>query len=176
MAKKEIRAITASGDMVGIIDHGFDVDTSLKNLTFEDKGIKSKITGDIGSQMDGESSVRIVGSKAAAVVTAVEKVSLDMKSEKIGEVKDLARKGLFGGAVEVKPELAIPPMEIRRAAEILSAAGISASIIERVELNSERLKEMNESASASVEEEAARKILKDCLVQDTTFRVKYERL
>ena len=37
MAKKEIRLIVASESQAAIIDHGADVDTQIKNLSYEDK-------------------------------------------------------------------------------------------------------------------------------------------
>ena len=43
MAKKDIRIITASTSLASLIDRGAAVDVELKNLGFEDKGIKSKL-------------------------------------------------------------------------------------------------------------------------------------
>ena len=78
---KEMRMIMASEDISGLIDHGAEVDNQIKNLTSEDKGIKSKLTETISPQIqEGESSVRVKATVSAVVVTVVERVDIDLAS------------------------------------------------------------------------------------------------
>jgi len=174
MAKKEIRMVMASGDAAGIVDHGFEVDTQLKNLTFEDKGIKSKISEFAATEIQsGETSVRFRGTQAAAVVSAVEKVELDAEAESFPVVRSAIDSGLLEGFVERKLSLVVPPAEVERAAEALKAAGIKVSVAESLSVTADALKNKE---VASVEQGAAVKALKACSKSDVSYRVKYEKV
>src|SRR3990172_3896792 len=101
MAKKEIRSIKASEGVAGLIDHGYDVDVQIKNLTMEDKGIKSKLTASVDDEFQqGESSLRMDGTRASAVVTMAEKLTPDSSLPGWGDVVKAVDAGLLDGILE----------------------------------------------------------------------------
>ena len=173
MAKKEIRMIVAAADVAGIVDHGADVDTQLKNLSFEDKGIKAKLAECVtGEFQTGESSVRLTGEKAAAVITATEKTDIDCSAESFAAVRKAIDDGILEGVVERKLSLVVPPADVQRAADALKAAGIMATVTESLSVSAETLRTQEAS---SVEQSKAIGALKGCVTTDVSYRVKYER-
>lgn len=174
MAKKEIRMVMASGDVAGIVDHGSEVDTQLKNLTFEDKGIKSKISEFAAAELqEGEVSVRLRGSQAAAVVSAAEKVELDAEAESFPAVRKAIDSGLLEGFVERKLSLVVPPADVERASVALKAAGIQVSVAETLSVTAAALRD---PLVASLEQGDAVKALKACSKSEVSYRVKYEKV
>lgn len=174
MAKKEIRVITASEDVVGIIDHGADVDTQLKNLTYEDRAIKVRIAQAVeGVFQEGETSVRLKGGFSAVMVTASEKVELDAGAESFPEVRKAIDAGLLEGFVERKLSLVVPPADVERAAEVLRQAGIMAAAAETLSVEAESLRGRETS---SMEQALAVKALRACSSSEVTYRVKYEKV
>jgi len=172
MAKKEIRMLVASEDVAGIIDHGADVDTQIKDLTDEDKGIKSKLTETLASQMqEGEVSIRVKGNTAAAVITASEKVEVDYASGQFAAVKDAVDKGILDGVVEQKKSIALPQDDVKKAVEILNQAGIKATMTETLSVKAEALRQ----EAKSVEQAKAMVVLGGCVKREKTYRVKYEK-
>jgi len=173
MAKKEIRMITASEDVANIIDQGAEVDTELKNLTFQDKALKGKITAASESLFEpGESSVRVQGTKSKAVVTAVSKNVLNESSHEFHLVEDALKKGLLSDVVKESRSLNIPNDKLDEALVALKAAGINATISESYTLDSQVYGEF--SVGSSPERAAAKKALDDCVSSSTSYRIKYE--
>ena len=178
MAKREIRAVTASEDISAIIDHGYDVDTKIKNLSNEDKGLKLQITNSAKDQLDGdELSVRLMGKTAAVVVSGVEKVDLDVSAEQFPQVCEAIDNGLLSGIVERTLTLTLPPADVERAAEALTKAGIRSVVTETLKVSSDVLRDqLTTGVTASLQYADALKALSKCLKRDVSFRVKYERL
>jgi hypothetical protein len=175
MAKKEIRLIVASESQAAIIDHGADVDTQIKNLSYEDKGIKAKIRELAEKKMnEGEKSVRISGEKSLALVSVSQKVELDVSAEKFPLVKSAVDKGFLGGIVVKEFNVVIPSADLVRAAAVLKAAGIQATLEETLGLNKAVFDEMA-MAGVSQEEANARAALKESVSKSETFRIAYER-
>ncbi len=173
---KGIRVVTASADMAAIIDRGADVDIELKNLGFEDEGLKKKIReAATSSMMEGETTLRLEGEKAAAVVSASEKMQVRAAAEQFDELKGVVKKGLLEGVVTSKQELVVPPADIERAVEALNQAGIGASIVESLSVKAADVRSMRESEAESSEHVNARKALEACLVSTVSYRVKYEK-
>lgn len=173
MAKREVRSITASSDIAAIIDHGADVDTQIKKLGIEDKGLKAKIVETAeGSLGEEELSVRMVGSKASAIVSGVEKLELDVSSEVFPLVREAIGNGFLSGVVNRNLALVVPPEDIERSAAALKQAGIRASVSETLSVSAEALRE---DKTISVEEGQARGLLRKCLKRDLSFRVKYDK-
>ena len=57
-----MRVITASEEVASLVDQGATVDKELKNLTYQDKGFKKKITDYAEGEWEGgEKSLRIEG-------------------------------------------------------------------------------------------------------------------
>lgn len=178
MAKRDIKAVTASADVAAIIDRGADVDAQLKNLGFEDKGLKTKITDSARNQLDeGELSVRLLGKTSAAVVSGVEKVELDVGAEQFPQVRAAIDGGLLAGVVERSVSLVIPPGDVERAAVELRKAGIRATVTETLKVSADVLRDqMAPGMTGSVQEVAALHALAKCVKKDVSFRVKYERI
>jgi hypothetical protein len=178
MAKREIRAVTASEDISAIIDHGYDVDNKIKNLSYEDKGLKLQITNSAKDQLDGdELSVRLLGKTAAVVVSAVEKVDLDVSAEQFPQVREAIDNGILSGIVERTMTLTLPPADVERAAEALTKAGIRSVVTETLKVSSDVLRDqLKTGVTTSLQYADALKALSKCLKRDVSFRVKYERL
>jgi len=172
----DVRIITASADVAAIVDRGAEVDENLKNLTYEDKGLKVKIT-EVGSEAmeDGESSVKLEGSSSRALVSSSEKLDIDASAERYPEMKDAVDKGLLEGVVTRKMVLTVPQGDVDRAAEALKAAGIDATVSESLSVKAADVKKASESEVASSDHATAQAALKDCLVSKVSYRVKYEK-
>jgi hypothetical protein len=171
-----VRVITASADMSAIIDRGADVDESLKNLTYEDKGLKLKITEAGSEALEGdETSVKLEGSSARALVSAAESFGIDASGERYNEMKEAVEKGLLEGIVVRKLVLTVPQGDVDRAAEALNAAGIDATVSESMSVKKADVKKAEESEAASTDHATAQAALKDCLVSKVSYRVKYEK-
>ncbi len=177
MAKREIKAVTASADVAAIIDRGADVDAQIKNLGFEDKGLKGKITEAARNQLDeGELSVRLLGKFASATVSGVEKIDLDMSSEQFPKVREAINNGLLNGIVDRTQTLTLPPADVERAAEVLSKAGIKAVVTESLKVSAESLRSMASGKTMLVQQADAFVALTKCLIKDVSFRVKFDKL
>lgn len=177
MAKREIRAVATLADVSVIIDRGADVDAEIKNLGFEDKGLKVKISEVAQNQLDeGELSVRLLGRKSAAVVSGVEKVELDASAEQFPKVREAIDKGLLTDYVERTLTLVVPSDVAVAAADVLSRAGIRASVQETLKVSSEAFRKVVEVRSTSLEKGEAEAALLKCVKRDVSFRVKYERI
>jgi hypothetical protein len=174
MAKQEIRKIVASSDIAGLIDRGAEIDTELKNLTFQDKGHKKQITTHVENLIeDDETSVRVEGNLASALVTAMKQYSFVATHEKAKEVTDAAEKGILGGAVKVIISVRIPPADMARAVEVLNEAGIPATLTKSYDIEAKNYREFSDEVSPEVA--AIKDILDECIDETTSFRVKYEK-
>lgn len=177
MAKREIKAVEASADVAAIIDRGADVDSQIKNLGFEDKGLKTKITEAAQNQLNpGELSVRLVGKTSAAVVSGVEKIELDYNSEHWKTAREALDKGLLQGVIEITRTLVMPPDSVLKAAEILQKAGMGVGVEEFIKIvDSSVLTDEGKSFVGSVQAGEAIVALSKCVKKDVTFRVKYDK-
>lgn len=174
---KEIRMVSASADIAPLIDRGADVDTQIKNLTYEDKGIKARL-GETASNtiQEGETSIRFKGEKSAAVVSAVEKLELNADAEDFTKVKNAVESGLLAGLVEKEQQLVIPAAQIEDAVACLRHNGFkSAMIAETLTINAESFKKIDLN-DVSSEQGKARNALNKCVSKTVTYRVKYERV
>lgn len=175
MAKKEIRMVTAEESLATLIDRGATIDVELKNLSFEDKGIKTKLGERVGSDFsEGEQSLRFDGNKARALVTRVDNVDINTGAEKFADVKLAIEKGLLKDVVEVSQKLTVPPAMIEQAAEILKAAGIAASLSTSYAVDPGAYRDLLSKSTSTVEDDEARKSLAASVEESMTFRVKYE--
>ena len=174
---KEIRLITASADLVSTVDRGAQVDSEIKTLTVEDKAIKAKITGFIDDEFkEGETNLKLAGTKAEAVVTAVEKYTLNASAPSYPELRKAVDSGLLQGIVDKSQQLAVPPEQIVKAAEALKKAGVPATIVESFSVNAAAYRESMSSEVSSPEQTVARRNLKACVSREVAFRVKYEKM
>ena len=177
MAKREIKAVQASSDVAAIVDRGADVDVQIKNLGFEDKGLKTKITEAAQNQLNpGELSVRLIGKTAAAVVSGVEKIELDVSAESFSIVREAILNGLMTGIVERNVSLIVPPGDVEKAAEVLKTAGIRATVTESIKIvDSDILNNSNYAVLTQAHLAQAVEALRKCVKKDVSFRVKYEK-
>jgi len=175
MAKKSMRAITASEGIAPVIVRGAEVDTEIKSLTVEDKGIKAKLIEVLAEEIQtDETSVRVEADRSAAVISAAEKTTIRVGADKYGELREAVKKGLLP-IVEMKQSLTVPPAEVERAAEILNEAGVTATVTESLTVKAADVRKMRESETASTEHHEAERALEACLDTDTSYRVKYEK-
>ena len=169
---KQMRMITASCDTGALIDRGFDVDVQIKNLGLEDKGIKSRINEGMPTTLqEGETSLKIEGIKAIAVITVVEKYEIDANAETFPVVRQAVDNGLLADVVEKTQQLAVPASDIEKAAKILKDAGIKAMVAEAFAINAESFRKISASGVLSTEQLC----LSKCVSKTTTYRVKYDR-
>jgi hypothetical protein len=177
MAKRDIRVVTASdSDVVGLIDHGADVDVQIKNLTSEDKAIKKQL-GDLANCniTEGELSIRLAGKRSVALVSGVEKVDFDVTAPSYQAAKDAIDKGILWKVVDKTKSVNIPPAELDKAIEVLKQAGINIAVVESIKVSTEALdSEMAPGKTASKEYVDALNNLKNSLKREVTFKVKYE--
>lgn len=174
---KDIRVIVATGEVAELVDKGAQIDANIKKLTVEDKAIKEKITTATKDEIkDGEVSVKVSGNSAAVLVTASESVSVDTSAEGYQELWGLLENGFLSKVVEYKKQLAVPPEDIKRAAEMLQESGIRATVTSSVSVKAEDIRKMRCASSVSKEETEAMKVLDKCLSKSITFRIKYEKV
>jgi hypothetical protein len=175
MAKKEIRMILAKDSLALLIDRGASVDVELKNLTFEDKGIKSKINEQVVADFaEGEQSLRFDGKQARALISKTDTFNINTGAESFTKVKAAVDAGLLKEVVDVTQKLSVPPAHLAKAAAILTAAGIPASLTDSYEVEPEAYRALLAKATSTVEEDEARKALAASVEHGTNFRVKYE--
>lgn len=175
-AKKEIRVITASGDLASVVDRGADVETLVENLTYESKGLKTKISeAASGHKWDSELSVRLRGNTATAIATSVEKVELDVSASTYPDFKAALDKGFLTDVVDKKLKLVIPPDQISAAMAILSQSGLKVSMVEELTTTAKKVREMNEQTASNPEVAAAVTALNGCLKKASNWRIDYER-
>jgi hypothetical protein len=173
---KKMKKITASESLIPVIERGAAVDVEIKNLTFEDKGIKAKIGEEAGHLLtDGESSVRISAKTSVAVVTRVEKVELDAGAEGFETVASAVKMGDLKSVVERKLTIMVPPDKVEAAAKLLAAANIDVAVKESYDVDPAAYRAFVGSTQSSPEGEAIRKSLEKVARKTETFRVKYDK-
>lgn len=176
MAKKEMRMIVASEDLAAIVDRGYDLDTEIKNKTFEDKGIKTKITESVSGQIQtGETSVRLEGNVGVAVVTAVESMELDLGAKRLPEVLAAVDSGVLGGWVDKRRSLVVDQADAEKARDILVKAGVNANVVISMKVSAETLRDQKAGAFGPPEQKVALEALNESIKRETTYRVKYEK-
>ena len=173
MAKKEIRMVTASSDAASIIDRGASVKTELDNLGYEDKGLKFKISEiAVGQLEDGEGSIRLEGTDSVATVSESVKLDINVQAEQYPKLKETVKIG-FLPRVTVKKNLVIPKKDIDKAAEILLKAGITANVVESLNITANDMCKMSQNEEMSLEESTALQTLKSCIESSKSYRVRY---
>jgi len=176
MAKKSnVRTITASEKARGLVDRGYSVDVEMKNLGFEDKGIKKMLAGELEGEFEADSSIRVKGVEGAAVVTQSEKFEIKGDADKVDAVRKDVDKGLLGDVVKVEEVLNVPVADRAKAATILQAAGIKATTSVKLSVDPEEFRVMSSSESESIEALRAAKALKEVVERSVSYRVKYEK-
>jgi hypothetical protein len=170
------KLITGSEKVLGLVDRGYEVDVEIKNLGFEDKGIKKMLAEELLEEFGDDTSIRVEGSSAAAVVTQSEKFTLDSKSADIVGVHAATERGLLGDAVKLEESLAVPADECQRASEILKAAGIEALVMTKMSVNPAEYRALNDRESVSAEEAQAKEALDRLVKKTVSHRVKYEKI
>lgn len=178
MAKVEARLITASSDVKALVDKGFEVNTQYDNLGAEDKAIKAKIKEFVESKIEkNESNVSVAGTKAQAVVTAVESYELNKASESFEAVKKHSSDGEFlSSAVKKQTSLSVAPSEIEKAVKILKASGVGVLVAETYKVDAKGFRAMRDSETLSSEEKELRSALVKCAKRDVSYRLTYEKL
>lgn len=172
---KEMRSMVAAADVTPLIDRGAEVDVELKNLSLEDKGIKARL-GSVTAEaiQEGETSIRLTGTTASAVVSAVDKFEINTNAEDFGKVRIAVDLGFLDGVVEKNKQLAVPQADIEKAAEILKKAGINAMIAESFAIVGNEFKKSLASGVSSEQGKAA-SVLNKCVEKTVSYRVKYEK-
>jgi len=170
-----LRLITASEGLAPVIDRGAEIDRQIKALGKEDGEIKAKIIEEGKEQIEKtETSLKIQGKQAVAVLTASESMSVNAAADEFPALKDLVKRGFLQAVVEEKKALVVPPGDVEKAADVLKREGISATVTYSVSVKAADVRKMRESEVASEEEAKARNALESCLTVSTTHRVKYE--
>lgn len=171
---KEIRKIVASETVAPIIDKGGEIDSQIKALTEQDKSVKAQIIETVAKQIrETEVSVKVLGIKSSATVTAAERYTFNMATPEFSDIKKAVESGLLQNVVDRKLELAVSEANVEKAVEILKANGIMASSLVSWSVNPEKYRDFTQSESASLEENKLRQSLKKCLVKEVNHRVKY---
>ena len=176
MAKSKARLITASEKVTGLVQRGYELDVELKNLGFEDKGIKAMLADELENEFDDSTSVRIEATSGAAVVSQSEKYAVKGDAETIGKVREAVENGLLGEAVKTEHVLNVPVAERERAAQILQAAGIGATTTVALTVDPAEYRALKESETASEESAEAKKALESITERKVSYRVKYEKI
>lgn len=169
MAKKDMRVIVASDSAVGLIDRGADVDVELKNLSFEDKGIKASLINEFSGKITpDETSVVLEGAAARATLTRKEKISLDEDNAGFAAVIDsIETRSKLAGIVTVGVALDLPVQSMSEALKVLKAAGIQASLRRSYSVDAAALRDAPDSDEV--------RALKAVTITETTYAVKYSR-
>jgi len=176
MAKKKIRMVTASTeDKAAIIDRGAEVKTSLENLTYEDKGVKVKISEIAEVELvEDETSIRLEGNEAIATVSISEKVNINVKSERFPALQKAVKSGFLADVVSVKTNIVISQKDMIEAEVILRLAGISSKVIETLSVKADDVRIIRKAKTQSLEESKAEQALLSCIESVKSYRVKYD--
>lgn len=178
MAKKiTARTMAASDDVAAIIDRGGEVDTQLKNLSCEDKGIKKRLADEVVPNLQGgELALRLEGKLSVAAISCVEKYEVDAACEKFSEADKAIRAGVFGDAVKVVKSLAVPADKVEAAYAVLKQMGMTDVLLQvGYEVDPEEYRVLAASTASTPEKQAAVEALKASVSRKTTFRVTYDR-
>lgn len=176
MAKSKTKLITASGQVQGLVEQGYGIDVDIKNLTFKDKGVKKLLSESLKDEFDETTSVRVEATNGAAMVTQSEKYVIKGDAETIVKVREAAENGLLGDAVKTQKVLNVPVADRQKAAKILQAAGISATILVELSIIPAEYRELQNSESASVDSVDAKNALKEVVDRKVSYRIKYEKI
>jgi hypothetical protein len=172
--KKTARVIEATEDLVGLVDQAADVNNRMKELTFQDKAFKVKITEAMSEKFQkGETGLRVTGTTADAVVAITEKASIVPAAPRFAEVQQAIESGLLGDLVDVKKELRVSQDKIADAWRVLEAAGIPSSIdtayvVKAKELHGPAVRTGNQTHDKAVE------ALEESIEVGKTFSVTFE--
>jgi hypothetical protein len=176
MGRSKAKLITASEKVEGLVRRGFELDTEIKNLGFEDKGIKKMLTEELEEEFGEDTSVRVEATGCAAVVTQSEKFVIKGDAETITAVREAAERGDLGDAVKTEQSLNVPVADRQKAAEILKAAGIQATTSVTLTIDPAEYRTLQDSESASAEVAEAKKALEGITERQISYRVKYEKV
>jgi hypothetical protein len=176
MGKSKAKLITASEKVVGLVRRGYELDVEIKNLGFEDKGIKKMLSEELEEEFGEDTSVRVEANECAAVVTQSEKFVVKGDAESISAVRDAVENGLLGDAVKTERVLNVPVADREKAAEILKAAGIGATTTVNLTVDPAEYRTLKDSESSSAEAAEAKKTLEGITERKVSYRVKYEKV
>lgn len=175
MAKEDVRIVKATADVEGAVDKGVNVDTELKNLTFEDKACKQLITDFVRDEIGkDEQSVMIEGTKALALVSKAQSYKVEGGADTFPEMQRVAKLGLLDDVVKMKRTLVVPQDKIDEAAKILNEAGIHASVVEDFSVKPADYRKHKSIRTASEDVQNATSALDGCLSVSESYRVKYQ--
>jgi len=181
MAKKQakqVKEVVVAEDFQKIIDRGLDVDTSIKNLTYEDSGIKHKLQ-DVAVEniSDGEKSVVLIGTRAKASVVVVEKSTLNNDAPSFAEAQTAIRIGTLRDIVTRVLTLSIAQEKIALAKDILMQNGIDVEIEEALTISKPELKKSMENISSFSEvKKNAVLALNNSMKIETSYRVTFDKI
>jgi hypothetical protein len=176
MGKSTAKLITASDKVKELVDRGYEVDVEIKNLGFEDSGIKKLLSDELGGSFEGITTVRVEGENAAAVVSQSERYKISGSPEDLTYIEILADKGYLGKSVKVEKALSVPYSDIDKAKQVLKNAGIDASVLFKLSVSPADYRALKDNESASAEETEAYNALSELIERSVSYRVKYEKV
>jgi len=173
MGKSKARLVTASEQVGGLIDRGYEIDVDLKNLSVEDKGIKKMLGDELGESFGEDTSIAVSGKIGMVTMSRSEKYAIKGDADTVEAVRNAAQDGLLGDAVKTENVLNVPVADRERAANILKAAGILATTVVEMAIDPEEYRTLMASQTTSVEGTEAKQILGGAVEKTVNYRVKY---
>lgn len=170
--KSEVRKVKVRGEVAAAVDAGADVDAQMKALSAKDKECKARISAEAAGLIQaGESSVKLVGDKASAMASAVEKVAIDASKPEYPALVE-AVKGGYLPWVKREAEVVVALSDVEKAVAILKAAGMVVSVKETLTVEPDALRSIK-AGTFDGAGQAAQKALAACANVERSFRVKY---
>jgi len=177
MASKSSAKLVEVDEHVSVlIDRGYEVDTELKNLTFEDKGIKKMLADNLEEKFGEDTTIVARGQKGQATITVSEKYVVVGDAEAIESTILSAKEGLLGEAVKTSTSVNIPECDMGRAVEILLAAGIGVTVEVGISVDPGAYRALVEGEHTTARSARARDVLKSILEKKTGYRVSYKKV
>ena len=170
------RLITASEEVTGLVDRGYEVDVDIKNLGFEDKGIKKMLADKLEDEFGDDASIVVEGNQGIATIGRSERFVLNGTADEIDGIRDSAESGFLGDAIKTEVVLNVPVADRKRAANILKAAGIDATTVVQLAVDPEEFRVLRDSPVTSSEAADAKKALADIVESKVTYRVSYKKV
>ena len=128
--KEEIRVVKLPPESSREVDDAFELEIKSKNASLEYQASRTALVEFAEEQMqDGETKIRLFGSRGSALVTRTESIGLDSASPAFPDVKDAVAAGKLAGIVSVRKSYTVPEDKAERVLAVLAEAGLDDAVV-----------------------------------------------
>lgn len=175
MAKTKVRLASVEDYSVKVaIDRGAEIDKSVKDLSMQGLAYREVVKEAARNEMqDGETSVRLAGDKANALVVVKKKFDLDPKAETYEAAVKAVEDGVIAG--KVKETVTVDKDQVEEVRKVLQEAGLEDALTVQVKVSLDNAKwQVVKETTLDANGEAAKEAVKASLNVKETVTVKYE--